>query len=68
MLVAGLRTRAAETGALVVEDDYDGQLQGLGAAYATGAATHPLALVVCYGTPPDSGFATAVNLLCAVLG
>ena len=67
MLVAERRTRAAETGALVVEDDYDGQLQGLG-AYATGAAKHPPALVVCYGTPPDSGFATAVNLLCAVLG
>ena len=29
---------------------------------------HPPALVVGYGTPPDSGFATAVNLLCAVLG
>jgi GntR family transcriptional regulator / MocR family aminotransferase len=43
------------------------ELQGLG-EYATGAATHPPALVVGYGTPPDSGFATAVNLLCAVLG
>jgi GntR family transcriptional regulator/MocR family aminotransferase len=42
------------------------ELQGLG-EYATGAATHPPALVVGYGTPPDSGFATAVNLLCAVL-
>ena len=43
------------------------ELQGLG-EYGTGAATHPPALVVGYGTPPDSGFATAVNLLCAVLG
>jgi len=43
------------------------ELQGLG-EYATGAATHPPALVVGYGTPPDSGFVTAVNLLCAVLG
>ncbi|HVC74199.1 MAG TPA: hypothetical protein VNC85_10540 [Mycobacteriales bacterium] len=43
------------------------ELQGLG-EYATRAATHPPALVVGYGTPPDSGFATAVNLLCAVLG
>jgi GntR family transcriptional regulator/MocR family aminotransferase len=43
------------------------ELQGLG-EYATGAATHPPALVVGCGTPPDSGFATAVNLLCAVLG
>jgi GntR family transcriptional regulator/MocR family aminotransferase len=42
-------------------------LQGLG-EYATGAATHPPALVVGYATPPDSAFATAVNLLCAVLG
>jgi GntR family transcriptional regulator/MocR family aminotransferase len=42
-------------------------LQGLG-EYATGAATHPQALVVGYATPPDSAFATAVNLLCAVLG
>ncbi|HEY6746476.1 MAG TPA: PLP-dependent aminotransferase family protein [Mycobacteriales bacterium] len=35
--------------------------------YATGSATHPPALVVGYGTPPDHDFATAVNLLCAVL-
>ena len=43
------------------------ELQGL-EEYGTRAATHPPALVVGYGTPPDSGFATAVNLLCAVLG
>jgi GntR family transcriptional regulator/MocR family aminotransferase len=43
------------------------EVPGLG-EHATGAATHPPALVVGYGTPPDSGFATAVNLLCAVLG
>jgi GntR family transcriptional regulator/MocR family aminotransferase len=42
-------------------------LQGL-EEYATGAATHPPALVVGYATPPDWAYATAVNLLCAVLG
>jgi GntR family transcriptional regulator/MocR family aminotransferase len=42
------------------------ELQGLG-EYATGAATHPPALVVGYATPPESAFATAVNLLCGVL-
>ncbi|HST63797.1 MAG TPA: PLP-dependent aminotransferase family protein, partial [Mycobacteriales bacterium] len=42
-------------------------LEGLG-AYATPGASHPPALVVGYGTPSDSAFATAVNLLCAVLG
>jgi GntR family transcriptional regulator / MocR family aminotransferase len=36
------------------------------ARYGTGAG-HPPALVVGYGTPPDHAFATAVNLLCAVL-
>jgi GntR family transcriptional regulator / MocR family aminotransferase len=42
-------------------------LEPLG-AYVTPGASHPPALVVGYGTPPDHGFATAVNLLCAVLG
>lgn len=41
-------------------------LEPLG-AYATEEATHPPALVVGYGTPPDHAFATGVNLLCAVL-
>jgi GntR family transcriptional regulator / MocR family aminotransferase len=41
-------------------------LEPLG-AYPTEGATHPPALVVGYGTPPDHAFATAVNLLCAVL-
>jgi GntR family transcriptional regulator/MocR family aminotransferase len=36
--------------------------------YATPGAAHPPALVVGYGTPPEHAFATAVNLLCAVLG
>ena len=31
-------------------------------------ATHPPALVVGYGTPPEHAFTTAVDLLCAVLG
>jgi GntR family transcriptional regulator/MocR family aminotransferase len=35
--------------------------------YATPGASHPPALVVGYATPPEHGFATAVNLLCAVL-
>jgi len=41
-------------------------VQGL-EEYATGAATHPPALVLGYATPPDSAFATAVNLVCGVL-
>jgi GntR family transcriptional regulator/MocR family aminotransferase len=41
-------------------------LEPLG-AYATGSGDHPPALIVGYGTPPESAFAPAVNLLCAVL-
>jgi len=81
VLVAERRTRAVETGALVVEDDYDGEfrydrhpvgsLQALApdrVVYA-GTASKTLARRSGWpGTPPDSGFATAVNLLCAVLG
>ena len=35
--------------------------------YATPGAARPPALVVGYATPPEHAFATAVNLLCAVL-
>jgi GntR family transcriptional regulator/MocR family aminotransferase len=42
------------------------EVQGL-EEYATGAATHPPALVLGYATPPDSAFATAVNLVCGIL-
>jgi GntR family transcriptional regulator/MocR family aminotransferase len=38
------------------------------ADYATPGAGHPPALVVGYATPPEHAYATALNLLCGVLG